>query len=60
MAACDCMRGSRKRIMEWGFSMDTGGGVLFLVILLNFTIPSMENFSFSLELRMQRSFFFLE
>lgn len=29
MAACDCMRGSRKRIMEWGFSMDTGGGCPF-------------------------------
>lgn len=40
-----------------GVSMDTGvcggGGVLFSVILLNFTMPSMGNFSFSLELRMQ-------
>lgn len=44
-----------------GVSMDTGvcggGSILFSVILLNFTMPSMGNFSFSLELRMQRSFF---
>lgn len=33
------------------------GGVLFSVIILNFTMPSMGNFSFSLELRMQKSFF---
>lgn len=34
-----------------GVSMDTGvcggGGVLFSVIILNFTMPSMGNFSFS-------------
>lgn len=61
MAACYCMRGSRKRIMEWGCLIGhwclwwgEGGRGPIVVILLNFT---MGNLSFSLEMCMQRNLF---